>query len=86
MAGLIVAVATTAYQAAVNIADTRSWTTLPKEIQVARVPTPPDRKLTVATPNSMPADITLEEGVINVVCVRSISAIAPLQVSQFTLK
>lgn len=86
MAGLIVKVATTAYQAAVNIADTRSWTTLPKEVQVARVPTPKDRKLTIATANSMPTDITLEEGTINVVCVRSISAIAPLQVSQFILK
>mgnify|MGYP003340692950 CR=1 FL=1 len=32
---------------AINIADTRTWTTLPKQIQVCRLPTPSDRKLTL---------------------------------------
>jgi hypothetical protein len=38
--GALVRVATLAYQASVNIADTRTWTTLPREFQVARFSTP----------------------------------------------
>ncbi|MEI9962930.1 MAG: hypothetical protein WDM76_17985 [Limisphaerales bacterium] len=32
-----------------NIADTRTWTTLPKEVQFCRIPTPEDRKIELAT-------------------------------------
>ncbi len=74
------------YQAAVNIADTRSWTTLPKEFQVARVPTPADRKLVLTTPGNSPVDVTVADGTVNVVYVKSVSANSPLTITQFKLK
>ncbi len=84
--GLLARIVTAAVQAAVNIADTRSWTTLPKEFQVARVNTPPDRHVTVNTPGGPPTAVTLVDGRINVVYVRSTSAGSPLWVSQFRLR
>ena len=86
IAGLLTQVATAAYQIAVNIADTRTWTTLPKEFQVARLPTPADRKLEVFTPNGFRMAVTVGEGTVNVVYVKAISATTPLLVSQFKLK
>jgi hypothetical protein len=74
------------YGAATNIADTRSWTTLPKEFQVARVPTPADRKLVLSTPGSSPVEVALMDGAVNVVYAKSINANCPLLVSQFKLK
>lgn len=41
------------YQIATTQADTRIWSTLPKEFQLARFPRPDDGKLTIATPNGM---------------------------------
>jgi hypothetical protein len=79
-------VATAAIQASVNIADTRSWTTLPKMFQVARIATPPDRKLVLSTSSAAPVEVALMDGVVNVVHVRSITANAPLLVNQFKLK
>lgn len=61
-AGLIVQLATAAYQMAVNIADTRTWTTLPKEFQVCRFPTPADGKIELSTPNGMRTTVTLNAG------------------------
>lgn len=72
--------------AMINIADTRTWTTLPKEFQVARIPTPSDRKLTLSTSGGTPVDVTLVDGVINVVYAKSITASSPLLVNQFKLK
>ena len=62
LGGLFAQVATAAYQLAVNIADTRTWTTLPKEFQVARLPTPADGKLDLSTPNGMKVSVTLNSG------------------------
>jgi hypothetical protein len=73
-------------QLAINIADTRSWTTLPKEIQVARIPTPPDRRLTVTGVTGAPVQLALVEGAVNVVYVKSNSDGSPLLVNQFKLK
>ena len=73
-------------QAAMNIADTRSWTTLPKEFQVACVPTPADRKFTLTTSGRSPAELTLGEGTVNVVYVRSVNTTGPLLINQFKLK
>ena len=84
--GLLARIVTAAVQAAVNIADTRSWTTLPKEFQVARVNTPADRRVTVNTPGSAAYTVTLVDGRVNVVYVRSTSTGSPLLVSQFRLK
>ena len=74
------------FNAAVTIADTRSWETLPKEFQVARVPTPADRKLVLSTAGTFPVDVTVADGTVNVVYVKSVAASSPLLVSQFKLK
>jgi hypothetical protein len=50
LGGILAQIGTAVYEAAVNIADERTWTTLPKEFQVARVPTPADRKIDLLTP------------------------------------
>ncbi len=60
--GLLVQAATAAYQMAVNIADTRTWTTLPKEFQVCRFPTPADDKIELSTPNGIKMPVTLMFG------------------------
>jgi uncharacterized protein len=74
-----------AYQVAVNIADTRTWTTLPKEFQVCRFPTPSDRKI-VLEGGAQKIPVTIGDGTINIVYVRSITATGPLLVTQFKLK
>lgn len=60
--GLVVQLLTAGYQMAVNIADTRTWTTLPKEFQVCRFPTPADGKIELSTPNGMKMPVTLMSG------------------------
>ncbi len=86
IASLFVRLGTAIYQAAVNIADTRSWTELPKEFEIARIPTPADRKLTLSAGADAPVDVNLVDGTINVVYVKSVTANSPLSVSQFKLK
>jgi len=86
LAGLITQAATAVYQIAVNIADERTWTTLPKEFQVARVATPSDRKIELTTPNGVKTSVTIGDGTVNVVYVKSINTATPLLVSQFKLK
>lgn len=58
--GLLVQASTAIYQMAVNIADTRTWTTLPKEFQICRLPTPADGKLELSTPNGMKLSVALD--------------------------
>ncbi len=87
IAGLFAQIGTAIYQAAVNIADERTWTTLPKEFQVCRFSTPPDRKIVLETPDGIQKiPVTIEAGTINIVYVRSITATSPLLVTQFKLK
>ena len=75
------------YNAIMNQADKRAWVTLPKEFQVCRLPTPADRKIKLAAPNSaQETEVTVDEGTINVVWVKSINQNTPLIVSQFKLK
>ncbi len=86
-AGLVSQIGTAIYQAAVNIADERTWTTLPKEFQTCHFPTPPDRKIELKTfdaRQTMP--VTIGDGTINLIYVKSISATSPLLVSQMKLK
>ena len=86
-AGAVMRLFTALYQIAVNIADTRTWTTLPKEFQVCRFPTPPDRKIMLETPDGRrKIPVTIEGGTINIVYVKSITASGPLLVSQIKLK
>jgi len=62
-AGLFMQLATAFYQMAVNIADTRTWTTLPKEFQVCCFPTPSDGKIELFTPAGTKIVVALvEEG------------------------
>jgi len=84
--GFISQVATAGYQMAVNIADTRTWTTLPKEFQVCRISTPPDRKIELTTGGSQKTTVTIADGTINIVYVKSITATSPLLVTQMKLK
>ena len=84
--GLVAQIATAVTQAAMNIADTRSWTTLPKEFQIARLPRPADGKLTLTKPGALPVNVELTDGTVTVVYVRSITATDRLMVSQFKLK
>jgi uncharacterized protein len=85
MAGLIGGIAMSALNASTNIADTRTWITIPKEFQYARLATPADRQL-VLTAGTATKTITLDPGAVNVVYVKNVSTSAPLLVSQFLLK
>jgi hypothetical protein len=60
LGGLLMQLGTAAFQMAVNIADTRTWTTLPKEFQICRFPTPADGKIELSTPNGMRLSVTLD--------------------------
>jgi len=84
--GLIAQIATAGYQMAVNIADTRTWTTLPKEFQIARLQTPADHKLYLSTPGgAFKTEVTVDDGAINLVYVKSINANTPLLVTKCKL-
>jgi hypothetical protein len=86
-AGLLAQIGTAIYQASVNIADERTWTTLPKQFQVCHLPTPPDRKIELETPGGgLKITVTIAAGTVNLVYVKSIDAIGPLLVSQMKLK
>lgn len=86
LGGLLTQLGTAVYQMAVNIADTRTWSTLPKQFQVARVPTPANRTINLITPAGMKTTVTIGPGNVNVVYVKSINEFSPLLISQFTLK
>jgi hypothetical protein len=75
------------YQMAVNIADTRSWTTLPKDFQICRIPTPDDRRLTLAPATGGPAvEVILEPAEVNIVFVRAVGPNSRLLVAQARLE
>ncbi len=85
--GLASQIGTAVAQAAVNIADERTWTTLPKQFLVCRIPTPTDRKIELETPRGgQKIPVTIEDGTINMVYVKSITATSPLLVTQIKLK
>jgi len=85
--GLLMQIGTAIYQAAVNIADERTWTTLPKQFQVCHFPTPPDRKIELKTPDQRQTiQVTIGDGTINLIYVKSINAASPLLVTQMKLK
>jgi len=86
-AGLAVLIAGALYQVAMNQADLRTWTTLPKEFQFCRIPTPADRKIELDPPYSgRKTPVVIDEGVVNVVWVKSVNRNSPLLVMQFKLK
>lgn len=73
------------YQAATNEADLRTWASLPKQFQYARLQTPPDRIIQIDSPGGESISVELRPGTVNVVMVRSIHPDAPLQINQFSL-
>lgn len=84
--GNLMLMAGTIYQAAMNQADLRSWVTLPKYFEYARLPTPADHRLTLTTQTGQTSlAVDLEPALVNVVYAKSNSAQAPLQVFQFVL-
>ena len=88
-AQLAVKIAMALAQLAVDIADTRTWNTLPKEFQFCRIPTPADRKIEFSGANGeSKVKVTVGEGTVNLIYVKSISATngAPLLVTQIKLK
>lgn len=87
LAGLFSKILTAAYQIGVNIADERTWTTLPKEFQFCRFSTPPDRKIVLETPDgTQKIPVSIENGTVNIIYVKSVNAFAPLLVTQMKLK
>jgi hypothetical protein len=63
------------YQAATTRADTRSWTALPNEFQVAKLLKPADGKLEITAPGlAQPLNIDLPEGQFAIVHVKMASA------------
>ncbi len=84
--GLLAQIGTAIYELAVNIADTRTWTTLPKEFQYCRFPTPADRRIDLTTPTGLKISLTLDPGTINLVYVKSVNRRGPLLVTQFRVK
>jgi uncharacterized protein len=86
-AGLLTQIGTAIYQAAVNIADERTWTTLPKQFQACHFPTPADRNIELTAPDGRQRiQVTIEDGTINLIYVKSINAAGPLLVTQMKLK
>ena len=82
---LLFRLATAVTQMAINIADTRTWRSLPKEFHYARLPTPADRRLTLSA-GATAQTVALEPASVQVVYVKSTGAYSPLLVSQFVLR
>ena len=59
LAGAMVLLGSMLYRAAFNTADTRNWELLPKEFQLAILPMPADRRITVAPDGNRAGAVTL---------------------------
>ncbi|MEM6459685.1 MAG: hypothetical protein AAF710_09885, partial [Planctomycetota bacterium] len=84
----LVRIFATVYQYAANQADLRTWATLPKRYEVARLPLPTTGKITLSMPGAPPTETTLGPGTYHVVVVRSVTPGTPgsfARVSQFSL-
>lgn len=80
-------ISTAAYQLATNVADTRSWQTLPKEIQLARMEMPKDRMVQLSTPDgTWRQEVSLIPGDVIVLYVKSPLSATTLSINQFKLK
>lgn len=71
------------FQAATNRADTRTWTTLPKEFSYVRMPTPADGTLQMKI-GLHEGTVAVDPGQTNVVLVRSINELTPPAINTFT--
>jgi len=80
-------IATAGYQLAMNVADTRTWNTLPKEFQVCKVPIPADRRITLTVPGAgWRQELTLVEGRAVVVRAKAVDQPQQMTITQFALK
>jgi hypothetical protein len=68
------------YQHAMNQSDLRTWRSLPKSFQVARLPTPKDGKLTLSAGGVPSVEVNVVPGKINIVYVKSVHQYLPLVV------
>jgi hypothetical protein len=84
-AGLAAGLVMGGINSATNIADTRTWSSLPKEFQYARIATPASREITINA-GGVQKTVALAPGAVNLVYVKSASPTAPLLVSSFVLK
>jgi hypothetical protein len=87
IAGIFAKVITGLGQAAMNIADLRTWTTLPKEFQICRIPTPTNQVITLSTPASaQKVEVKVEPNSVNLIYVKAINATNTLIVNQVKFK
>lgn len=78
---------TAGYQLVMNVADTRTWSTLPKEFQVCRIPMPADRKIVLsAAGGGCRRELALNGGRTVVVWVKAVDRPDQMTVTQFTLR
>jgi hypothetical protein len=88
-AGLVAKVATGIANYATTIADTRCWTSLPKQFQYCRFVTPASRTITVTTANSnglaSTTNVALPEGKVVLVYVKNVSPSQPNYIDKVTL-
>jgi hypothetical protein len=75
---------TAVIQDSTNIADTRTWRSLPQEFHTVRLPTPADRKLLLSVGGATHA-VDLPPGRINLVTVKLMDPGSPLLVNQWVL-
>lgn len=84
--GLLSQVGTAIAQAAVNVADLRTWNTLPKEFQYCRIPTPQSGSILLKTSDGLRTVTTnVNPGESHIVYVRSVNKNAPIIVNSFKL-
>ena len=86
MVGLFMRLGTAIAQAAVNIADTRSWSVLPKKVYFAQFDTPDNGAISIATSDGkFTSDVVLTQNKNQLVIVRSINQDIPPMVDVFDL-
>lgn len=78
---LLVAIAGSVYQTATNDADLRSWTTLPKSVYLAKLPTPRDGIVEIGG-----RKVSVDTSGVNVIVAKQISSASPLFVRKFNFK
>lgn len=76
--GVLVNIAGSIYQSLLNDADLRTWTTLPKQIKVARFATPPSQKILIEG-----TEIRLNPNGVNVIFAKKMSANSRLFLQTF---
>ncbi len=84
-ANAIAMIITTAYSAATNRADLRTWVTLPKQFAYCRFSTPEDGQVQLKLQGGPALTVDLLDAHVNVIYIKSNSPGAPPSVSQFIL-